>query len=132
MMFPPKRAKGAKAKPKPTLPKGIDSTYELAYLKFLEEKKQAGTIRAYYVKPGSLRLGTGCHYEPDFMVVTEDGTLEYHEVKGPTRFAAKSLTKLKAAAHIYQDIVFQLCMGQNVIIPETGKKGLTFQISEIL
>ena len=132
MMFPPKRAKGAKAKPKPTLPKGIDSTYELAYLKFLEEKKQAGSIRAYYVKPGSLRLGTGCHYEPDFMVVTEDGTLEYHEVKGPTRFAAKSLTKLKAAAHIYQDIVFKLCMGKSLISQSTGKKSLTFDPVEVI
>jgi len=131
-MFPPKRAKGAKARPKPTLPKGIDSTYELAYLKRLEDKKQAGTIRGYYVKPGSLRLGTGCHYEPDFMVITEDGTLEYHEVKGPTRFAAKSLTKLKAAAHLYQDLIFQLCMGKTVLNPETGKKTLDFELSEVL
>jgi hypothetical protein len=131
-VIPIRKPAKAKARPKPELPKGIDSTYELAYLKSLETQKQAGTIRAYYVKPGSLRLGTGCHYEPDFMVVTEDGTLEYHEVKGPTRFAAKSLTKLKAAAHIYQDIVFKLCMGKSLISQSTGKKLLAFEPVEVI
>lgn len=120
----------AKAKPKPELPKGIDSKYELDYLYVLREREYKGEIQSYYLKPGSLRLGTGSHYEPDFLVIAADGTVEYHEVKGRTRFATKSLTKIKAAAHAYQCFRFLLCMGEPVK-NATGKKVLEFNIEEV-
>lgn len=104
----------ARARPQPELPKGIDSKYEARYLKILEDKKYLGHIRSFYLKPGSFRLGIGCHYEPDFLVIAQDGTVEYHEVKGRTRFAAKSMTKIKAAAHQYPDLKFILCYGKPV------------------
>lgn len=122
--------KRAKAKPRPVLPKGIDSKYELEYLYILRKLEYEGKIQAYYLKPGSLRLGTGSHYEPDFLVIAADGTVEYHEVKGQTRFAAKSMTKIKAAAHAYQCFRFLLCMGEPVK-DSTGKKSLNFCIEEI-
>jgi len=124
-----KRTK-AKIKPAQKLPKGIDSTYELEYLNILNSQKQQGLILDYIIKPCSLRLGNGCHYEPDFMVITSEGFIEFHEIKGNTRFAQKSLTKLKAAAYIFQIFTFRLCWGNPVKGPD-GKKKLEFDIKEI-
>ena len=120
----------AKAKPKPSLPKGIDSRYELEYLRILERQKSSNEIHDFYLKPGSLRMGTGTHYEPDFMVIANDGTIEYHEIKGHTRFAAKGISKLKSAAYIYPCFRFMLCMGESVKI-EGGKPIVRFAMKEI-
>lgn len=102
----------AKARKKPELPKHIDSKYELAYLSHLDDLHGKREIRAYYLKPGSLRTGTGIRYEPDFMVVTQDGYIEYHEVKGSTRFAAAGISKVKMVAHMYPDFTFILARGE--------------------
>ena len=117
----------AKAKQQ-ALPKGIDSRYEARYLKVLEDKKYLGHVRSFYLKPGSFRLGSGCHYEPDFLVISADGTVEYHEVKGATRFAAKSMTKIKAAAHQYPDLRFVLCFGKPVKRKNPLSKNITSDI----
>lgn len=127
--------KKAVAKPKRELPKGIDSKYEARYLKILEDRKYLGQIRSFYLKPGSFRLGIGCHYEPDFLVIAQDGTVEYHEVKGRTRFAAASMTKIKAAAYQYPDLRFVLCYGKPVkrLNPITKKQfnDIDFEYKEI-
>ncbi len=48
-------------------------------------------------EPVSLRLGTGASYKPDFMVQLENGEVEFHEVKGFWREAAR--VRIKIAAH---------------------------------
>ena len=112
----------AKARKKPELPKHIDSKYELAYLSHLDNLHSKREIRAYYLKPGSLRTGTGIRYEPDFMVVTQDGYIEYHEVKGSTRFAAAGISKVKMVAHMYPDFTFILARGEEYKMKmESGK-----------
>lgn len=120
----------ATAKPKKAFPKGIDSSYELHYLEILQQKKHKGEIQDFHLKPGSLRLGANCHYEPDFLVISADGVVEFHEVKGNTRFAQKSLVKVKVAAHQFPWFTFKLCWG----VPSKdvlGKKLLNFDIKEV-
>ena len=109
----PKR-KRARVRPKPELPKDIDSRHELTYLRLLEGMVRAEEIRAFYLKPGSLRTGSGVRYEPDFMVITNEGYVEYHEVKGATRFAAKGISKVKMVAHMFPDFAFVLVRGTEI------------------
>lgn len=47
----------------------------------------------------SLRIGHGARYTPDFFVVTQSGRIEFHEVKGHWREAAR--VRIKVAAHEY-------------------------------
>jgi hypothetical protein len=125
----------ARVKPKPELPKDIDSKHELAYLRILEDQHRLQEIRAYYLKPGSLRTGTGVRYEPDFMVITNQGYIEYHEVKGATRFASKGIAKLKMVAHLFPDFCFVLVRGSEIKDKHvlTGKitKRVTFVCEDI-
>lgn len=69
------------------------------------------------------------------MVISADGTIEFHEVKGATRFAQKSLAKLKAAAAIYPELRFILAMGVVVAAKDpmnlSKKRHLTFNLTEI-
>ena len=48
----------------------------------------------------SLKLGDDCRYNPDFLVLTVNGVLEAHEVKGFMREDA--LVKLKTCARMYR------------------------------
>ena len=111
-MNEPKRR--ARVRPKPELPKDIDSKHELTYLRLLEEQHRLQEIQSFYLKPGSLRTGTGVRYEPDFMVITNEGYVEYHEVKGATRFAAKGISKVKMVAHMFPDFAFVLVRGTEI------------------
>lgn len=49
----------------------------------------AGEIQWYAYESVQLKIADGATYKPDFFVVTKDGTLEVHEVKGHWREAAK-------------------------------------------
>ena len=125
----------AKVKPKPELPKDIDSKHELAYLRILEEQHRLPEIRAFYLKPGSLRTGTGVRYEPDFLVITNQGYIEYHEVKGATRFASKGIAKVKMVAHLFPDFCFVLVRGseikeKHVLTGKTSKR-IKFEYEDI-
>jgi len=124
----------ARVKPKPELPKDIDSKHELAYLRILEERHRLKEIQAYYLKPGSLRTGTGVRYEPDFLVITNQGYVEYHEVKGATRFASKGIAKLKMVAHLFSDFAFVLVRGlegKQVVPGGKTVKVVTFEYEDI-
>ena len=132
-MNEPKRR--ARVRPKPELPKDIDSKHELTYLRLLEEQHRLQEIQSFYHKPGSLRTGTGVRYEPDFMVITNEGYVEYHEVKGATRFAAKGISKVKMVAHMFPDFSFVLVRGTEVkaVDPVTRKpvKRIVFTYEQI-
>jgi len=59
--------------------------------------KLAGEIQGFDYEADRLKIGAGAWYTPDFRVVLADGTIEFHEVKGFWREAAK--VRIKAAAH---------------------------------
>ena len=65
------------------------SKWEAQYAAVLESLKTAGRILWYRYEGLRLRLAEGALFSPDFAVVTADGTLELHEVKGQWREAAK-------------------------------------------
>jgi hypothetical protein len=55
---------------------------EAAHASDLELRKRAGEIQDYRWQPLRLKLAPDCTFEPDFMVLLADGTVEFHEVKG--------------------------------------------------
>lgn len=62
-----------------------------------------------------LRLGDGCQYRPDFVVITypESGSgilITCYETKAPHKFRKEGITKIKVAAHQYPWISFRLVM----------------------
>lgn len=86
---------GAPAKSK-RFPKGPNRT-ESEYGLILKAKFPGSNVRfeAY-----TLKLADGCRYSPDWSVEHPDGTLEFHEVKGPFIYS-KSLTKPRTAAELF-------------------------------
>lgn len=52
----------------------------------------------------SLKLGDDCRYNPDFIMITQDGKIEVHETKGFMRPGAR--VKLKTAARTFTWIKF--------------------------
>jgi hypothetical protein len=52
-------------------------------------------------------LGDDTRYTPDFMVIKNDGTIEFHEVKGFMRPAAR--VKIKVAARMFPWFRWYIC-----------------------
>jgi hypothetical protein len=69
---------------------------EGAYAWVLEARKRAKEIRWYEFEVIKLKLAQSCYYTPDFFVMTAEGNLEVHEVKGFWRDDAR--VKIKVAA----------------------------------
>jgi len=98
-------AKGRTARHAP----GEMNKTEEAYAWLLETKKIAGEIAYYMFEPMNLRLGDKLFYSPDFMVIKNDGQVEYHEVKTSWKdkqtgafkagWQEDARVKIKAAAH---------------------------------
>lgn len=64
------------------LPKGTMNKTEAAWSQVLEGKKQAGEVSWFKFHPMRIRLADNTFYEVDFLVMTNTGQLEIHEVKG--------------------------------------------------
>jgi len=75
--------------------RGMNRT-EAAYRDRLEILKRAGEILWYEFEAIKIRLADKTFYTPDFAVVTANGDLEFHEVKGFFRDDAR--VKIKVAA----------------------------------
>lgn len=69
---------------------------ESEYAQRLELQKRAGEILWYLFEGMNLRLPGGVFYAPDFAIMTKDGYLEIHEVKGYWTDDAR--VKIKVAA----------------------------------
>ena len=84
-----------------TRPNAMNRT-EQAYAALLVSRVQAGEIARFDREPEGLRLADRCVYWPDFRVIHNDGTVEFHEVKGRSgdKFHARedAWIKLKVAA----------------------------------
>lgn len=87
-----KRRTMAKARPV----KGVMNRTEQAYANELEARRLSGDVASWMYEPAGLRLAANTTYNPDFLVVLQDGTTEWHEVKGFWRDDAR--VKIKVAA----------------------------------
>ena len=59
---------------------GMNKT-EAAYADLLESKRLSGEIAGWWYESVNLRIGVKCFYKPDFMVMQNDGRIEFHETK---------------------------------------------------
>jgi hypothetical protein len=82
------------------------SGWERKYAKFLQWSKERGDIKDWDFECETfwflnIKRGTRS-YLPDFRVITKNGEVEFHEVKG--YMDAKSKTKLKRMAKYYPEV----------------------------
>lgn len=78
------------------LKSGTMNNTEKKYAERLELLKTAGEVLWYEFEPMNLRLAINTFYKVDFMVLTKEGALEIHEVKG--FWTDDALVKIKVAA----------------------------------
>ena len=100
------RATNAKARAVHRPTRGVPNKTEAAYRDQLEFLRQSGLIHAYAFEALRLRLAPATGYTPDFLVITNHGEVELHEVKGWMRDDANA--KLKIAAELYPYFRFRL------------------------
>lgn len=94
---------------------------EAEYAQFLEAQKQGGKIKAYWFESYTLKLAQDTRYTPDFMVMTNEGVMQFHEVKGYWTDDAK--VKVKVASDKFPH--------QFVIVKKLSKKdggGFSFEV----
>ena len=72
---------------------------EQAYAALLEQRRAAGLVLWWKFEGLKLRLADNTFYSPDFNVLTAEGFLECHEVKG--FWADDARVKVKVAASLY-------------------------------
>jgi hypothetical protein len=75
------------------------SRLEADYASRLKLLRLGGEIQTWRYEAVRLRLAKKTFYNPDFLVVRNDGSLELHEVKGRPR--EDSRVKWKVAAEMY-------------------------------
>lgn len=78
------------------------NAWEKEYALLLERLQVKGDIREWAYAPERLRLADDAWYKPDFRVIKPDGLVEFHEVKGFWREAARVRLKVAAALHPYR------------------------------
>lgn len=72
---------------------------EAEYQALLEDRVHGGGIEWYAFEAVKLRLAQRTTYTPDFVVMSSDGTIEMHEVKGFWEDDAR--VKIKVASEIF-------------------------------
>jgi hypothetical protein len=85
---------------------GMNKT-EAAHAQDLEIQKRVGQIQDYRWQPLRLKLAPDTVYEPDFLVLAADGTIEFHEIKGGF-ITEDGFVKVKVAAQMFPYFVFRL------------------------
>jgi hypothetical protein len=83
---------------------GIETRYSL----YLEELRISGKILYWRYEAINLRVCKDAWYRPDFLVMTADGTLEVHEIKGAKAVfeqAAKLRVKMAADQFPFRFVV---------------------------
>lgn len=78
---------------------GVMNKLEAEYERHLQLAKSDGCILWYSFDAVKLRLAANTFYTPDFVVMAEDGQIEFHEVKGYWEDDAR--VKIKVAASLY-------------------------------
>lgn len=82
------------------------SKLEQRYAQELDAMRHAGEIQRWWFEPIKFNLAAKTTYTPDFLVLTKDGKLVFHEVKGFMRDDAA--VKLKVCAALYPFAEFLL------------------------
>lgn len=72
---------------------------EMEYAQVLDTLKITGDVLWYKFDGVKFRLADNTFYSPDFCVMTKDGQIEFHEVKGFWLDDAR--VKIKVAADMY-------------------------------
>lgn len=85
----------------------VRSAWEANYARYLNWLQQTGNIASWEYEPcefefTKIKRGTR-FYKPDFKVTDNNGSVEYHEVKG--YMDSTSRTKLKRMAKYYPEVV---------------------------
>lgn len=78
---------------------GTMNKLEADYAAYLAFGKVSGEIRSYAFEAVKLRLAKLTFYTPDFLVITANGEVEFHEAKGFWEDDAR--VKIKVAAEMY-------------------------------
>lgn len=78
---------------------GAMNKTEQAYAINLEHLRQAGHVAWFKFEGVKLRLADNTFYSPDFAVMTSEGRMQMHEVKGFWQDDAR--VKIKVAADLY-------------------------------
>lgn len=82
------------------------SLWEANYARYLEFLKQHNQIKDWEHEPDTFwfnNIKRGCRsYLPDFKIINNNGSIEYHEVKG--WYDERSKTKIKRMAKYYPDV----------------------------
>lgn len=81
------------------LPAGTMNKTEERYSNELQLRYRAGEIAWWKFEGLKLRLADNTFYTPDFVVMLNDGQIEFHETKGHWEDDAK--VKVKVAAEMY-------------------------------
>lgn len=101
VLLPARWNKGFNAmRAKGRLKKGEMNKSEAAYAALLEARRARGEIAWFRFEGIKLRLASGCSLTCDFAVMTADGGLELHDVKGGF-FTEDARVKMKVAAEEY-------------------------------
>ena len=103
-------------KPKATPLKSRMNKWEQQYATTLRLRQHAGEVRAFWFEPIKFRLARLGFYTPDFMVILEDWSVVFHEVKGHMREDAN--VKIKVAAEQFPFPFY-------LITKEKGQSGWT-------
>ncbi|ALC11239.1 DUF1064 domain-containing protein [Sphingopyxis sp. 113P3] len=84
------------------LKQGERNKTEIAYEDdVLKPAMQAGEVLWYAFEPWKIRIGKNCFYTPDYAVLSRNGQLECHEVKGhPRIFMDDAKVKVRAASAV--------------------------------
>lgn len=85
---------------------GVMNGLEKSYSQLLEQQKLSGEIVSWQFEAMNIRLAPKCFYKPDFLVITKEGFVEFHETKGHFESAAK--VRVKVVAEKYPFFVFRL------------------------
>lgn len=88
------------ARYRPRAAPGTMNKLETRYSEYLFFRKKAGDILDYRYEAIKLKLASSTFYTPDFMVLTTEGFVELHEVKGGI-WEDDARVKIKVAAEMF-------------------------------
>lgn len=90
---------------------GVMNQTEAKYAAHLLSLKDAGLVYDFAFEGVTFVLANRTRYTPDFLVITQDGSVEFHEVKGYWRDDAK--VKIKIAARMFPWFTFRAYRWKN-------------------
>ena len=91
---------------------GTMNGLEAGYARYLTELQHTGVIEKYWFESFKIRLADKTWFTPDFLVLTADGFLEFHETKGFMFEDANVKLKVAAESWPFKFILVKKLKGQ--------------------